>query len=337
MEKGVLKDEARGTAVKEDQDSKYYKKYEHLKHKLYLETGTQIEENKITDRLLEYALKHNLEVNMKPPLKYVVDNDLKIDGNLAFRYAIDHSSEAQAQEWLMHAIKNKLQANGRSILECIADIDSSMNKETSKGWVEWAKQSQHITLEEAKNLTQKIDAKTPEGIIKKYFESKSNSEKIRLNRAYRKIQKEQGKELLGMDSALGKFIDDPENLKALNTVARLGEREQSQLSQNNPLKDISPDVIYKNCDLKLLEKISTVSQNLDQNQDRDYSKLSTKQKIIVGISTILPVIGNLIAYGIIKSHNKGKEASQLNAASEKLQAPLKELKGIVQKEQGINQ
>lgn len=194
------------------------------------------------------------------------------------------------------------------------------------------------SMNNLQTILKNLQVKELEKITEEYFGKNTLPERKNiLNKRYQEINAEHGRNLLDEHSKFSMFIDDSENLKALNTVAKFGAEQKNQLVQNNPLKNLSSELIYKSCDLKLLEKIANASQKLDIHKPQDYTQLSTKQKIMIGIATIIPIIGNLMAYGMIRLYNKGKEAEQLDVAAKKLPAPMQELQDVIQKNQTVLQ
>lgn len=138
-----------------------------------------------------------------------------------------------------------------------------------------------------------------EKIIDQYLKADSPGVQKGLKEKYAAVQKlgeGQAPKLLTMDSNLGKFLSNP---KAPEIVANHKHlKGQSALTPEN--------VDYTKCDLPLIAKCKEVHEK--STKGRDYDKLSTIQKVGMAFATVVPIIGNVVAYYAMKSHNKSEKA-----------------------------
>ena len=98
-----------------------------------------------------------------------------------------------------------------------------------------------------------------------------------------------------MESNLGQFLNNP---KAPEILAH-----HKDFKGKSALKT---DVDYTKCDLDVITKCKEVHEKT--SKARDYDSLSTIQKVGVAFATIVPIIGNVVAYYAMKSHNKSEKA-----------------------------
>jgi hypothetical protein len=80
------------------------------------------------------------------------------------------------------------------------------------------------------------------------------------------------------------------------------------------------------CELPLIAKCKEVHEKT--GKAKNYDTLSTKQKVGVAFATIVPVIGNIIAYYAMKSHNKSEKAKlekEIGQSLDGIQADLTKL------------
>ncbi len=96
-----------------------------------------------------------------------------------------------------------------------------------------------------------------------------------------------------MESNLGRFLNNP---KAADIMANHKDFKG---------KPIIANIDYLKCELPLIAKCKEVHEKT--GKAKNYDTLSTKQKVGVAFATIVPVIGNIIAYYAIKSHNKSEK------------------------------
>ena len=98
-----------------------------------------------------------------------------------------------------------------------------------------------------------------------------------------------------MESNLGQFLNNP---KAPEILANHKDFKGKSA--------LTTDVDYTKCDLDVIKKCKEVHEKT--SKARDYDTLSTAQKVGVAFSTVVPIIGNAIAYYAMKSHNKSEKA-----------------------------
>jgi hypothetical protein len=66
-------------------------------------------------------------------------------------------------------------------------------------------------------------------------------------------------------------------------------------------------------------------------KSRDYDKLSTTQKVGVAFATVVPIIGNVVAYYAMKSHNKSEKAKLEATIGQSLEGITSELDNLSKK------
>jgi len=231
-------------------------------------------------------LKAFAESKEKDPIKYAIMHKIKIDGMDPKQYVVSTIIDEYLQEKdpvKQAALEVKYKGASQQLGK---DPILDKNNKTAK----------QAVLEK---------------IVDQYLNTNSLELQNRLKEKYAAAQKlgeDQTPKLLTMQSNLGQFLSD---LKA-----------QEILANHKDLKGKSvlvTDIDYTKCDLPLIAKLKEVHEK--STKSRDYDKLSTTQKVGVAFATVVPIIGNVVAYYAMKSHNKSEKA--------KLEATIgQSLKGI---------
>ena len=219
-------------------------------------------------------LKAFAESQEKDPIKYAIKHNIKIDGMDPKQYVVSTIIDEYLQE--KDQVKQALLENKYKAAAKELEGDKSLDKNNKT-----ARQS------------------VLENIIDQYLKADSPGVQKGLKEKYAAVQKlgeEQAPKLLTMDSNLGKFLSNP---KAPEIVANHKHlKGQSALAPEN--------IDYTKCDLPLIAKCKEVHEK--STKSRDYDKLSTIQKVGMAFATVVPIIGNAVAYYAMKSHNKSEKA-----------------------------
>lgn len=177
----------------------------------------------------------------------------------------------------------------------------------------------------------KIDGKDAklyalEHVIDRYLKTQNSEEKKLLEEKYKEIHKigeEKTIELLGVNSNLGKFLDNP------NSPQIMAEYKLAQgLSATEAID-------FTGCELALIEKCLKTTEQSNKEKPRDYDKFSTLQKVAFAFSFALGPIAAIV-YSAIKSHNadnKKELESKLNASIDDIHKDLVKVSNSKQREE----
>lgn len=162
-------------------------------------------------------------------------------------------------------------------------------------------------VKHAINNNIKIDGKDPkqyglERTIDQYFKTKNPEKKELLEKKYKEIHQigeDRPIELLGVNSALGKFVDSPNSTHVTEEYKKI---------KGQSVMEIMETVDFTKCDLALIEKCVKGAEQNNKEKPRDYDKFSTIQKVGFAVSCVLGPVAAIV-YSAIKSHNsKEKKA-----------------------------
>jgi hypothetical protein len=277
---------------------------------------------------LNYAMKYAIDNKLKldeglgttDPLQYAIDKNIKIDGinpkQYALKIIVDEYIKADETE------RAKLEGQYKGLLEKIEkEGPPDRSEKTAKQYVlekiieqylitrdpllKESLKTKYATMQKLVEKGGSLDRseKTAkqyvlEEIIEQYLITSDLSLQQGLKKKYFNIQKlleEPGSKCLTMQSHLGWFLINP---KAPEILANhKGFKGQSALVT---------DIDYTKCDLDVIKKCKEVHEKT--SKARDYDSLSTMQKVGVAFATIVPIIGNVVAYYAMKSHNKSEKA-----------------------------
>ena len=207
----------------------------------------------------------------KDPIKYAIKNNIKIDGLDPKDYALN------------------------TILDQYLKADGPKAKELEAKYIAVLKDLSGDKSPD--NINKNIKHLMLEGVIDQYSKTDNPTLKKGLEVKYIALQKLGEKpppELLSMESNLGRFLNNP---KAADIMANHKDFKG---------KPIIANIDYLKCELPLIAKCKEVHEKT--GKAKDYDTLSTKQKVGVAFASVVPVIGNIIAYYAIKSHNKSEKA-----------------------------
>ncbi len=213
-------------------------------------------------------LEEFAESQEKDPVQYAIKNNIKIDGIDPNQYAL----KMVIDEYLKanETDKPKLQTQYQELLEKL-EKERPLDKDEKSV-------KQHVL----------------EKLIDQYLSTESPAAQKDLKEKYAAIQKLGEKEapkLLNMESNLGQFLNNP---KAAEIIAN-----------HKDLKGKSADIDYTKCDLDVIKKCKELHEKT--SKVRDYDKLSNAQKVGLAFATVIPIIGNAVAYYAMKSHNKSEK------------------------------
>ena len=245
----------------------------------------------------------------KDPIKYAIKNNIKIDGldpkDYALNSILDQYTKAdgikakELEAKYLDVLKDlspdksydKSDKNIKHImLESLIDqhlkiTDPAIQKEL---------EAKYIALQKLGGIeTKNIKHPAIESLIEQYLKTADPAIQKELEVKYIALQKlgeKQAPELLSIDSNFGKFLNNP---KAADIMANHKDFKG---------KPITATIDYMKCDLPLIAKCKEVHEKT--GKARDYDTLSTKQKVGMAFATVVPIIGNIIAYYAMKSHNK---------------------------------
>lgn len=249
---------------------------------------------------LEYAMKYAIDnklaldedsLGTADPVKYAIDNNIKIDGIDPRQYA----EKLAIEEYLKanEPDKGRLEDRYKEIMAMQGGSPLGEGEKTAKQYV-------------------------LEGIIEQYLKTDDLVAQKNLKEKYaaaQKIGEEQAPKLLTMESNLGQFLSNP---KAPEVLANHQDFKGKSA--------LATDIDYTKCDLDVIKKCKEVHEKT--SKARDYDTLSTAQKVGVAFATVVPIIGNAIAYYAMKSHNKSEKAkleSQLGQPLEGIKSDLDSL------------
>lgn len=228
---------------------------------------------------LEYVMKYAIDNKLAldkdslgtvDPIKYAMDNNIKIDGMDPKQYA----GKIAIEEYLKanESDKGRLEIRYKEIMAMQGGAPLGEGDKTAKQYV-------------------------LEGIIEQYLKTDDPVAQKNLKEQYAAVQKigeEQAPKLLTMESNLGQFLNNPKTPEIL--------ANHKDFKGKSTLADID----YTKCDLDVIKKCKEVHEKT--SKARDYDTLSTVQKVGVAFATVVPIIGNAIAYYVMKSHNKSQKA-----------------------------
>jgi hypothetical protein len=226
----------------------------------------------------QYAIDNKLTLDedslgKENPMEYAIDNNIKIDGidpkQYALKMVVDEYIKADAKD------RPKLEEQYKELLEKIEkEGPPDKSEKTAKQYV----------LEKIIDQYLKTDDLALQNNLKEKYA------------AAQKLGEKQAPELLTMESNLGQFLNNP---KAPEILANHKDFKGKSA--------LTTDVDYTKCDLDVIKKCKEVHEKT--SKARDYDTLSTAQKVGVAFSTVVPIIGNAIAYYAMKSHNKSEKAT----------------------------
>ena len=230
---------------------------------------------------LNYAMKYAIDNKLKldkdlgttDPLQYAIDKNIKIDGinpkQYALKIIVDEYIKADETE------RAKLEGQYKGLLEKIEkEGPPDRSEKTAKQYVLEKIIEQYLTTS---------DLSLQQGLKKKYFN-------------IQQLVAEEGSQVLTMESKLGQFLNNPNAPEILANHKDF--KGESALTYEN--------IDYTKCDLDVITKCKEVHEKT--SKARDYDSLSTIQKVGVAFATIVPIIGNVIAYYAIKSYNNSEKA-----------------------------
>lgn len=209
----------------------------------------------------------------KDPIKYAIKHNIKIDGIDPKQYIIATTMIDKYLGEKDPVKKLEIEKQYKAAIKEL-EIDKSYDKseKTAKQYV--------------------LD-----GIIEQYLKTDDPVVQKNLKEQYAAVQKigeEQAPKLLTMESNLGQFLNNPKTPEIL--------ANHKDFKGKSTLADID----YTKCDLDVIKKCKEVHEKT--SKARDYDTLSTMQKVGVAFATVVPIIGNAIAYYAMKSHNKSQKA-----------------------------
>ncbi len=278
---------------------------------------------------LNYAMKYAIDNKLKldealgttDPLQYAIDKNIKIDGinpkQYALKIIVDEYIKADETE------RAKLEGQYKGLLEKIEkEGPPDRSEKTAKQYVlekiieqylitrdPLLKQSLKTKYATMQKLVEKEGSpdrseKTAkqyvlEEIIEQYLTTSDLSLQQGLKKKYFNIQQlvaEEGSQVLTMESKLGQFLNNPNAPEILANHKDF--KGESALTSEN--------IDYTKYDLDVITKCKEVHEKT--SKARDYDSLSTIQKVGVAFATIVPIIGNVIAYYAIKSYNNSEKA-----------------------------
>ncbi len=209
----------------------------------------------------------------KDPIQYAIKHNIKIDGIDAKQYVIAKTIDRYLNE-KDPVIKLEIEEQYKAAVKEL-EIDKSYDK--------GAKTAKQYVLE---------------GIIEQYLKTDDPVAQKNLKANYAAVQKigeEQAPKLLTMESNLGQFLNNPKTPEILANHKEFKGKST-----------LTTDIDYTKCDLDVIKKCKEVHEKT--SKARDYDSLSTAQKVGVAFATVVPIIGNAIAYYAMKSHNKSEKA-----------------------------
>ncbi len=268
---------------------------------------------------MKYAIDNNIKIDGIDPKQYAIDNDIKIDGvdpkQYTLKFIVDQYIKADEQarprleeefkslikkiETEVHPNRSKQDAKQYVLEEIIEEYLKTDDPELQKDLKEkYATMQKLVEEKESHGSKKTVKQYILEEIIEEYLKTDDPKLRINLKTKYNTIQQlvaEEGSQVLTMESNLGQFLNNP---KAPEILAN-----HKDFKGKSALKT---DVDYTKCDLDVITKCKEVHEKT--SKARDYDSLSTIQKVGVAFATIVPIIGNVVAYYAMKSHNKSEKA-----------------------------
>jgi hypothetical protein len=283
------------------------------------DTLDSLEKKGFKERALQYMIDNKMKLDTNKddnpfptadPVKYAIDNNIKIEGKEAQQYVL----EKVAEEYLKTSnpqIKKELAIKFKEIHQ-----------------MESEKTTEFLAVEPVKYAIDnniKIEGKDAkqyalEKVIEEYLKTSNSDIKKELDKRYNEIHQmgsEKTSELLSVNSNLGKFLDNSKNIEVIaNHSASKGQR-------------ILQDIDYTKCDLALIEKCVNVHEKSLKEKPRNYDNFTTVQKVGMAFSALLGPVGLVVAYFAIKAHNKAEKAElekKIRQSLEGIQEDLSKLR-----------
>lgn len=236
------------------------------------------------------------ESSEKDPIQYAIKHNIKIDGIDAKQYVIAQTIDRYLRE--KDPVKKlELEEQYKSAVKEL-EIDKSYDKST--------KTAKQYVLE---------------GIIEQYLKTDDPVAQKTLKEKYaaaQKIGEEQAPKLLTMESSLGQFLNNPKTPEILANHKDFKGKST-----------LATDIDYTKCDLDVIKKCKEVHEKT--SKARDYDTLSTVQKVGLAFATVVPIIGNAIAYYAMKSHNKSEKAKLEATIGQSLEGVKSDLDSLSKK------
>ena len=254
----------------------------------------------------------------KDPIKYAIKNNIKIDGldpkDYALNSILDQYLKADGPKAKELEAKYIAVLKDLSGAKSLGNIDKNIKHLMLEGVIDqYLKtdnpalrkdlETKYIALQKGlsadkspDNIDNNIKNLKLESLIDQYLKTDTPARKKDLEVKYIALQKLGEKSppaLLSMESNLGQFLNNP---KAADIMANHKDFKG---------KPIIANIDYLKCELPLIAKCKEVHEKT--GKAKDYDTLSTKQKVGIAFASVVPVIGNIIAYYAIKSHNKSEK------------------------------
>jgi len=268
---------------------------------------------------MKYAIDKNIKIDGINPKQYAIDNDIKIDGvdpkQYTLKFIVDQYIKADEQarprleeefkslvkkiETEVHPNRSKQHAKQYVLEKIIEKYLKADDPELQKDLKEkYATMQKLVEEKESHGSKKTVKQYVLEEIIEEYLKTDDPKLRINLKTKYNTIQQlvaEEGSQVLTMESKLGQFLNNPNAPEILANHKDF--KGQSALVT---------DIDYTKCDLDVITKCKEVHEKT--SKARDYDSLSTIQKVGVAFATIVPIIGNVVAYYAMKSYNNSEKA-----------------------------
>ena len=272
---------------------------------------------------IKYAIKNNIKIDGLDPKDYalnsILDQYLKADGPKAKELEAKYIAvlkDLSGAKSLGNIDKNIKHLMLESVIDQYLKTDNpALRKDLEAKYIALQKGLSRDKSHD--NIDKNIKDLKLESLIDQYLKTDNSTLKKVLEVKYIALQRlgeKPSPELLSMESNLGRFLNNP---KAPDIMANHKDFKG---------KPIIANIDYLKCELPLIAKCKEVHEKTDKA--RNYDTLSTKQKVGVAFATIVPVIGNIIAYYAMKSHNKSEKAKlekEIEQSLDGIQADLTKL------------